>query len=103
MCLSCWRECGSPAIDTPAVRDAARASAAVHDFHGAGGGLHIVLDDWNLEDEQVAWCLLPENLAQYGSPDPAERAQEIYAGLAFLALTEDERASALALEEGWWR
>ncbi len=102
MCLSCWQERGSPAVDTPAVREAARAVRWLYEFAGAGGGMHIVVDDWNLDDD-IAWCLDPLQNLSHHSEDPAERALEIYAGLALLVLSEEERASALALNDGWWR
>jgi hypothetical protein len=37
---------------TPAVRAAARAVAEVDPY----GNLHIVVDDWNIEDENLDSC-----------------------------------------------
>jgi hypothetical protein len=56
MCYECWEEEGKPQIDTPAVREAAAAVGAVYELNGVGGNLHIVLDDWNLEDGSVEFC-----------------------------------------------
>ena len=29
----------------------------IYKFHGAGGGLHIVLDDGNMDDESINYCI----------------------------------------------
>jgi len=57
MCVQCWeQEYGSASIDSEATRAAAAAIDALYEAHDAGGSLHIVVDDWNLEDEHLAWC-----------------------------------------------
>jgi len=48
MCMNCWRALGSPQIDSPAVRAARDLIGRVYDIACTGGGLHIVLDDYNL-------------------------------------------------------
>lgn len=29
----------------------------IYKFHGAGGGLHIVLDDGNMENDHINYCI----------------------------------------------
>ena len=122
MCYGCWEEAGKPQIDTPAVVDAAAAVEAVYEHSCVGGNLHIVLDDWNIEDSHLEFCSqcidgagvmpLDDNAADFhrqyneqrrANPDPPEQlAAERRCCELFKALTEDERASALALHDGFW-
>lgn len=103
MCEGCWEEYGSPHIVTPAVLQATDLVARVYD--GANGGVggygHIVLDDWNLDDGSVKFCLLEcdNNEAQF---PPDEVAVQRECLQAMLALTEAERASVLALDSGFF-
>jgi hypothetical protein len=89
MCEGCYRDYGSPKPD-----DAARAVVplidAVYDDGGVGGGLHVVVDDWNLEDEHLIWCL-----GQGLSEDERQCAE------ALLALSLEQRAAALAIYDGF--
>lgn len=123
MCTNCWIDQYSTSkIDTPAVREAALVIAEVYNHHGAGGNLHIVVDDWNLEDGNLEFCskcidgagMMPDiaedsphyksNLERQANPDPPEQlAAERQCCDLLMALTVDERASALALYEGFWR
>jgi len=48
--MGCWEKYGSPKIVNKRTIAAAKAADRVYEFHGAGGGLHCLLDDWNLED-----------------------------------------------------
>jgi len=57
MCINCWKERGAPKIDNSNVREAVRQIDRVYHFHSAGGGLHIVLDDFNIDDDDLDWCL----------------------------------------------
>lgn len=91
MCTDCWDEMGRPAIDTPKVREAARLVRELYQEHCTGGPLHIVVDDWNLEDGHVDYC------GERCAPGIERRCYE-----ALKAMNEDERASVLSLEDGWW-
>lgn len=122
MCYGCWEEAGKPVIDTPAVRAAAQAAAEVYEHACTGGNLHIVLDDWNIEDSNLEFCSqcidgagvmplggstfaahLRYNEEKQANPDPPEQlAVERCCCDLFMALTEEERASALALNDGFW-
>lgn len=123
MCYGCWEEAGKPTIDTPAVRAAAAAIAEVYEHSCVGGNLHVVLDDWNLEDGNLEFCdgciqgagqmpLEPDahemhhqyNERKAADPDPPDQlAAERRCHDLLKPLTEDERASALALHEGFWK
>lgn len=52
MCLNCWEEEGKPYKVTDAVREWAPKFGAADEF----GALHIVVSDWNLEDENLEFC-----------------------------------------------
>lgn len=99
MCMGCWEEHYDAAqIDTPAVRDAAAKIARVYEFSEVGGGLHVAVDDFNLED---ACC---NRFTDFDNEYSAEQiAAEEDCSRALLALTIPERASALALHDGFWK
>jgi hypothetical protein len=101
MCVNCWIERGSPQINNDKVKSLVEVIGRVYDISCVGGLLHIVLDEWNLEDENVKWCLedaIPENFHQHSEE---EIAIEIECALALLSATEEERGSALARFEGF--
>lgn len=95
MCESCWEEEGSPCVDSPEVRAAAKLVAEVYEFAPSGGNLHIMLDDWNLEDDSVEFC-------RRWLRDHVEGPGEETCLTAFEAMSEKERYSALALHSGFW-
>lgn len=55
----------------PAAQDVAKQIAAYYakPGNGAGGHCHIVLDDENIRDDHVQWCL--ERCEQEADPDGA--------------------------------
>lgn len=101
MCHGCWEEWGSPQIDTPKVREAA---AAIHDVYtqphgGVGGGLHVQLDDFNIDDQY--WdAESRKDIETYGHPAEWDIQRRCFDLMR--ALTEEERASALSLNDGYW-
>ena len=97
MCKSCWEEYGAPQIDNPAVRECAAAISKVYEFSMAGGGLHCVVDDFNIEDEH----LTDEYIGRWNSSQKQESAERYCLGI-LKALSLDERASALGLHDGYW-
>lgn len=113
MCSNCWKDHGSPRINTPVVRAAAEAARAVYEFSCVGGNLHIVLDDFNIEDGHLEFCReqiekAPEECRASGEHEnglcwcsPEQLAAERYCYELFKALSEDERASALAILDGY--
>lgn len=101
MCRDCWEEYGSPKLYNANVKRASDLAKSVY-ASGllTGGALHIVLDDFNVEDECVDFCAkyLEDNRSDYG--DTYELQKECIQ--AFKILTEDERASALAVHDGYF-
>lgn len=101
MCYGCYEEAGKPEIINDKTKAAAALVDAVYEFSCVGGNAHIVVDDWNLEDHNIRWCLdtaLAENVHEAGVEQlDAERA----CLEALLALTAAERASAMALHDGF--
>lgn len=104
MCLGCYAERGFPKIISEKTIRAAALAARVYEFSGVGGNLHIVLDDWNLEDSNIEFCSKQISDGGYYDPkwggerDSVEQlAAERECCDAFTGLTLDERAAALAL------
>ena len=96
MCFGCWKDAGSPMIMNDRVKAAVEATNRLYETHLAGGGMHIVTDDWNCDDSNVSYC---RDYMTGGEYDADE--SEIACLVAFEALTEDERYSALAVHEGF--
>lgn len=88
MCMGCYvSEYGAPSAMHDSTADVVRLIGEVYAENSGGGGLHIVLDDWNLEDDHVQWCIDNADLT------PTElRCAEL-----MQAMTLEERATALAL------
>lgn len=80
---------------TPQIRAAVAAIDAMYDQHPTGGAMHVVTDDWNIDDDSVEWCGQDERAALGGPMDGLERA----CFGALRRLNEDERATALALRD----
>lgn len=101
MCQTCWEDHDSPTINTPAVRNAAELIHRVYQHEPAGGYLHVVIDDWNLDDHSLNVCIqdIHDNELNY---EPHRTALQAECAEALRALTTAERASALALEDGYW-
>lgn len=98
MCHTCWTKAGSPQIDSEKVRAAVKLIAAVYERSSVGGGLHIAVDDYNLSDEDIDWCL--QHLAEYADPENID--DERACGEALRALTEHERYAAVgAYHQDW--
>ncbi len=53
MCLGCWKAEGRPFKVTDAVRSLAPRFGAAD----PSGPLHVVRDDWNLDDDNLASCM----------------------------------------------
>lgn len=97
MCDQCVRDHGGLAQATPEIIAAARAIERAYAFAPTGGRGHIVLDDYNVEDESIDWCLGPE-CDKYASEDPEEEAAVMEALRVVRALpTEQSRVTAVHL------
>lgn len=58
----------------------------VYENNAAGGGLHIVLDDGNLSDRSINWCIDNVDLTEY-----EKKLVEL-----LLSITEEERVNCLS-------
>ena len=97
MCMSCWQKYGSPMIRNKKTLAAVPLIAEVYEHSHAGGGLHVLLDDWNLE-------FVSE---RYSDADNEESNEAIVAEekclKAFQEMTIEERASALGMHNGFFK
>lgn len=96
MCQSCYAEYGSPTVDTPKTRQLSWVLGRMDPF----GSLHIIVDDWNLEDDNIEFCR--------GFADKNERgysaeviADENHCLDLLESCTLEERASAMAMADGF--
>jgi hypothetical protein len=101
MCRGCYEnEWGEPKIVNDRTREVAALINRIYDFNPCGGNAHVVVDDWNLDGESIQFCL--GQVAQNPNGDSAEQLEvERNALSAMLDMTEDERASAMAIASGW--
>ena len=101
MCYGCYEAHGKPEIQNERTLRAAVLVEAVYAFAPAGGHCHIVLDDFNIEDDHIDFCINeitsePREMYTTGEIDIQLACME-----SFRAMTLEERASALAIYEGW--
>ena len=97
----CWEDYGSPKIENASVHNAANLIAEVYKYTSTGGNLHIQIDDWNIEDEY--WEKYENWLEGIGYTDIHEQVNAEKACFdAMKILSLEERASALALHDGFW-
>lgn len=103
MCYGCYEEYGFPKIVTESTLAAAEAAKKVYEFSCVGGNLHIVLDDWNIEDESLEFCrqsiirVRAGTPGQYDDTEPEQVDAEDGCLKLLEAMSIQERASALAL------
>lgn len=102
MCFDCYEKYGSPTINNPKVVECAKLIAQVYEHSPVGGYLHIVLDDWNLEDSNVVYCAEAIEKADYSDGFGNEDAERACCK-ALQDMTIEERASALGLDDGFWK
>lgn len=97
MCRGCWGEYGKPMIISEATLRASRLVARVYGFSAVGGNLHVIVDDWNIEDRFFTGGFEAFDDKVPAAQIAAER--EAYGALRHLTLAE--RASALAMRSGY--
>lgn len=105
MCEACYKEYGSPKIWNDKTRAAVKLIVAVYDQpNGAvGGGLHIVLDDWNLETKHIRGCIDTTKVeTPAGDIDTTLTPIEMACAEHLLTMTFPERAAVLARLEGFY-
>lgn len=93
------------------IRDAIVSIAGVYEHHDGGGNLHIVIDDWNVEDSSLEFCtgLMTDpawkaGLVKDGEWSPELEAAEWRCIRALQGLTPRDRMMSLlllrAMEQG---
>lgn len=88
MCYGCYKDFGEPQVFAPNTGSLAVLASRID----PSGGLHIVIEDWNIESEHIQWCL--DNVKDL-------TADERIFAYEMLKLTMDERATVMALAEGY--
>lgn len=65
--------------------------------NSCGGGLHIVVDDYNVEDDNILWCISDErNVGEYAE----KYTQDVkWLGSLLLQYTEEERMQIVCGED----
>jgi hypothetical protein len=69
----------------------------LYSMNSVGGALHIVLDDENIEDKHILWCLL-NTIPKVGNVEERKLSEDIANEL--LEMTEDDREDLMEL---FWR
>lgn len=111
MCRECWKEFGSPKIDTHETRRVADLIKELYELNSVGGPLHIVTDDYNVSDDDVRFCL--DEINQTGPdehwsfterPENADNLRGLCLDIAnsMVDMSEAERTSTIALSDGFW-
>lgn len=100
MCYSCYEDYGKPTLVTPEIQEAAWLVEKVYEFSAVGGNLHIVVDDWNIEDSSLDFCDRYIDAEGYDCPQAQIKA-ELACLDAFRKLSVPHRAAALAIHEGF--
>lgn len=100
MCHSCWDERLEanpdtvPAPVTAGMKDAVAWLYVLYQHHGAGGALHVYVDDWNLP--------VPADLPDYLEGTVLDTVEQ-RCWDALGCLSEDQQATALAIFDGHYR
>ena len=95
---------GSPCECLPISHEAKLKAAIrlVYDYSSVGGGLHIVLDDGNVEDYHIEWCM-KEAIPTYPWLDEAgRRACERCARLLLETPLEERQRIVDEYGRVWW-
>lgn len=102
MCQSCFIEAGSPNVINERTRRVPELAKAIYSAPGGdvGAYAHIVVEDWNLEDENIAYCLQCSKEGGREGCDGLTQKVCIEYLEFMLSLTIEERYSGMALYEG---
>src|ERR1700753_2043398 len=101
MCMGCWAEYGAPYVLNDRTIACAKAIAAVYGESCAGGNLHCAVDDWNIDDSDIQSNLSQCEAGETYDPSRPWTAAETLCIKLMAALPLDERASALAMHDGF--
>lgn len=101
MCKECYNKYtqGKELNPSPKIYELAGRILAWYSYeiNSVGGPFHVVLDDWNLEDKIIQFCLISVE-HDYPFMD-----QFLELGRILLEVSEVERAYALGLTQGMVR
>lgn len=109
MCYECWMDLGKPRMRTPQIERCAGLVRKLYECSPVGGNLHIITDDWNLEDEHIEMCreymaAIPEG-AETEYQDAEDYAKQLRIEREIINLmtpmNEEERGAVLALQDGF--
>lgn len=93
MCEKCWRSYDAPAVWNEDVKKSVGLIKTIYEHEPVGNPLHVVLDDWNLED-----CFINDDWSDEWlstvDKEAVSAARELIP--VFLKLSLEERYSALA-------
>lgn len=103
MCYDCYEKNGKPTIVNKKTKKAAKLIGKIYeqDDCGAGGYAHIVVDDWNLDDNSIDSCIID---ATKGESDYiSKKGRNVCLNcLNYLKeLSEEERYSAMAIHSNF--
>lgn len=103
MCYGCYEEADKPAIVNEKTIKAAESVQFLYKQEGClvGGYAHIVTDDWNLDDDDIEFCIKAAETDEYNWKEEEGRLSALDALYLFRDLTLDERYSALALASNY--
>lgn len=99
MCEVCdWRENGTEPIRNETTAKLVELAEAMDYFGNGGGHAHIVIEDGNVADGHIRWCLNEVAVNTFGE-DPEELNAERQFLEAMLAASHEERISALVIRD----
>ena len=99
MCITCWKGAGSHKIINDATKYVAGLVDKVYEFSGAGGNAHIVVDDMNLENSHIDFCLKEVKKDKNSLKEKLSVEAECLTAMKELSIKE--RYSAMAIHEGY--
>lgn len=99
MCFNCFINKLVHPIVNEKVINCAILIDEVYKYTGAGGNAHIVVDDWNLEDHSIDYCIKCSQEDQ--DVDPREKKAVEECLFAMKELTEMERHCAMGIHDGF--
>ena len=98
MCLQCYKNYGSPKILNDNIKQCAKLISKLYDWQCCGGNLHIVVDDWNIEDNDLKFCKNEIDKNKYNVPKGQIKIENLIYDY-MIKMTILERASLLAYSD----
>lgn len=98
MCSECWEQAGCPQIANEKVRECIKLIDEVYNHNAVGGGLHVVLDDFNV-DGDMQW---ESEWVETHRDSPEQYEAERACCDLLMTMTEAERMSAVSCYHGYW-